>query len=140
MIVDRRGFLGVAASGLLAACASLVTTPVTPVDGRLRLVVRNHPTLDRPGGSLKIRPDGSARVLYVLRLDDGGYSVVSPICKHRGCTVDVAGATLLCPCHGSMYGRDGRVLRGPTQAPLDRVPATLTSSGELVIDLNGVST
>lgn len=140
MIVNRRGFLGVAASGLLAACASLVTTPVTPVGGRVRLVVRDYPTLDRPGGSLKIRPDDSDRVLYVLRQDNATYSVVSPICKHRGCTVDVEGAALVCPCHGSMYGRDGRVLRGPTQAPLDRFPATLTTSGELVIDLNGALT
>jgi Rieske Fe-S protein len=138
--MNRRGFLGVAASGLLAACASLVTTPVTPVDGRVRLAVRNYPSLDRPGGSLKIRPDGSDRVLYVLRMDDGAFTVVSPICKHRGCTVDVEGAALVCPCHGSMYGRDGRVLRGPTQAPLDRFPATLTTHGELIIQLDGTPT
>jgi Rieske Fe-S protein len=42
---------------------------------------------------------------------------------------------LVCPCHGSMYGRDGRVLRGPTQAPLDRFPVEGSPDGILTIHL-----
>lgn len=134
--MDRRGFVGVAALGMLNACASLVITPVTPTrDGRIRLRLADYPALQRPGGSLKIRPDGSADTLYVLALEDGDFAVLSPICKHLGCTVGIEATTLLCPCHGSMYARDGSVLRGPTQAPLDRYPATVTDDGTLVITL-----
>lgn len=135
--MDRREFVGVAASGWLGACASLMTTTVIPVDGTVRLRVRNHPNLDRPGGYLKIQPADSNRVLYVLALDSNEYAVVSPICKHLGCTVDIDGPRLLCPCHGSMYARDGGVLRGPTEAPLDRFPAALSSDGVLTISLQG---
>ncbi|MCH7474869.1 MAG: Rieske (2Fe-2S) protein [Gemmatimonadetes bacterium] len=133
--MNRRTFVGVAAAGWLNACASMVMTTVTPVAGRVRLRIRDYITLDRPGGYLKIRPEGSNTLLYVLALEGGGYSVVSPVCKHLGCTVDVQGRRLLCPCHGSMYGRDGRVLRGPTQAPLDRFPAEVSSDGVITIDL-----
>jgi Rieske Fe-S protein len=135
--MDRREFVGVAAAGWLGACASLVTTTVTPVDGMLRLPLRNHPNLDRPGGYLKVQPADTDMVLYVLELGPGEYAAVSPICKHLGCTVGIDGAQLLCPCHGSMYGRDGAVLRGPTQAPLDRFPVELSPDGVLVISLQG---
>lgn len=116
----------------------MVTTTVAPVEGHVRLQVRNHPTLDRPGGSLRIRPAGSDMLLYVLALDEGGYAVVSPVCKHLGCTVGVQPTRLLCPCHGSMYGRDGRVLRGPTLAPLDRFAAELSTDGVLTINLERI--
>lgn len=135
--MDRREFIGVAAAGWLGACASLVTTTVTPVNGTVRLHVRNHPNLDRPGGYLKIQPADSDAVLYVLAVGPEEYAVVSPICKHLGCTVNVDGPQLLCPCHGSMYDRTGNVLRGPTQAPLDRFPATLSTDGMLTISLEG---
>ncbi len=140
MDVDRRRFLELAA-GVLAAlslpgCASLVSTRVTPVDGTVRLPIRNFPQLARPGGYLKVQPDGAATPLYVLALDDG-YAVLSPICTHLGCTVNVEGARLLCPCHGSTYDRQGRVLRGPAERPLQRFPATVTAGGELVVRLEG---
>ena len=133
--MNRREFVGVSAAALFTACASLATTTVTPVGGRVRLALRDHPSLAGSGGFLKIRPAESDRLIYVLALDDGGFAAVSPVCKHRGCIVDVAGARLECPCHGSMYGRDGRVLRGPTQAPLDRFPTTFDGA-VLTITLN----
>ncbi len=130
----RRRFVQLAATGVLGACASMLVTPVTPVDGRVRLPLRNYPELNRPGGALRLRPDGTDQTFYVLALDDGTFAAVSPICKHQGCTVDIARDRLECPCHGSMYSREGSVLRGPTQAPLDRFPTSVTD-GVLTVDL-----
>ncbi len=113
----------------------MVVTTVRPENGRVRLSLRDHPLLDRPGGFMKLRPEGSNQLLYVLALSGGSFAVVSPICKHLGCTVNVAGPRLLCPCHGSMYDRDGSVLRGPTQAPLDRFQTEVSSDGVLTIYL-----
>ncbi len=112
----------------------MVVTPVTPDAGRVRLVLRNFPELTRPGGALRIRPVGSDELVYVLVADDGGHVALSPTCKHQGCTVDIAGSRLECPCHGSMYDRTGGVLRGPTTAPLDRYRAE-TRDGVLTIFL-----
>ncbi len=133
--MNRRDFVGLAAAGWAGACASLVVTTVMPENGRLRLSLSNHPLLNRPGGFLKIRPEGSDRLLYVLALSGGSFAVVSPICKHLGCTVNIDGPQLLCPCHGSMYDRDGSVLRGPTQAPLDQFQTEVSSDGILTIHL-----
>ena len=135
MSLDRRGFLRMAAATALAGCASMIVTPVTPVGGRVLLTLSDYPRLTEPGGALMIRPVGSDVTVYVLSLEDGGFAAVSPICKHQGCTVDVAGPILECPCHGSRYGRDGRVLRGPTTLPLDRYPVDLSTDGILTIEL-----
>ncbi len=133
--MNRRDFVGLAAAGWVGSCASLVVTTVRPANGRVRLSLRDYPQLDRAGGFLKLRPEGSDQLLYVLALNGGSFAVVSPICKHLGCTVNIDGARLLCPCHGSMYDRDGSVLRGPTQAPLDRFQTEVSSDGVLTIYL-----
>jgi Rieske Fe-S protein len=137
----RREFMETAAGALAAmtlpGCAALVATPVTPVNGEIRLMVRNFAQLDQPGGWLRIRPAGSAGPLYVLALEGGGYAVLSPICTHLSCTVNIEGAQLMCPCHGSTFDRSGRVLRGPAQRDLLRLPARLTPEGELVIQYGG---
>ena len=125
-------------SAVVGSCASLQTVPVTPERGRARIVVRNHPSLDQQGGSLKLLPDGWTTPLYVLAVPEG-YVVVSPICTHQGCTVGVEGTYLVCPCHGSTYTREGTVVRGPAENPLRLFPSTLHSDGVLEIDLVGAA-
>jgi Rieske Fe-S protein len=140
--MNRRDFVEVSLTALgsaaVAGCASLQTVPVTPEQGRARIVVRNHPSLDHQGGSLKVLPDGWTAPLYVLAVTEG-YVVVSPICTHQGCTVGIEGTHLVCPCHGSTYTREGTVVRGPAEEPLRRFPATLHNDGVLEIDLEGTA-
>ena len=137
--VHRRDFVQAAASALFAGglvgCASLVTVPVETRAGRIRLVIRNHPQLDVPGGHLRIQPAELQHHLIVLALNDGDFAVLSPVCTHQRCMVEVAGSRIVCPCHGSEYERTGRVLVGPAERPLQSYPVERTPAGELVIDL-----
>jgi Rieske Fe-S protein len=141
MSMDRRSFVeltaAMLASAALPGCASVAITRVTPSDGAVRLPIRNFPQLAQLGGYLKIHPAGATTPIYVLALQDGQYAAVSPICTHLGCTVNIEGAHLVCPCHGSTYDRAGQVLRGPTERPLKRFPATTTPEGDLIIQLEG---
>ncbi len=143
MSMDRRRFMDVAVGMLAAAtlpgCASVVMTRVAPQGGALRLPLRNYPQLVQPGGYLRVLPDGFPTPVYVLSLDGGGYAALSPICTHLGCTVEIAGAHLVCPCHGSTYDRAGRVLRGPAAMPLREFPVEATEAGELVVRLEGAA-
>jgi Rieske Fe-S protein len=131
------GALGTLAVASLPGCAALVATPVTPLNGVVRLTLRNHPQLEQPGGYLRIRPTGAPDPLYVLNNGGGRFVVLSPICTHLQCTVALEGTQFLCPCHGSLYDRDGAVLRGPAMRALRRYPAELTHAGELIIQLGG---
>jgi cytochrome b6-f complex iron-sulfur subunit len=137
--VRRRAFLGTCAGTLvglaLAGCASLVTRRVAPVDGRLELALTHYPELTEAGGALRLLPDGQEEPVYVLALGDGAFAALSPICTHLGCTVDIQGERLVCPCHGSTYDRVGKVLQGPAQQPLARYRTALSADGVLTVDL-----
>jgi Rieske Fe-S protein len=74
-------------------------------------------------------PAGEARVVRtglgktgVFRDDDGNVHAVSMRCTHLGCLVKFNDAERSwdCPCHGSRFDLDGRVLAGPATAPLER--------------------
>ena len=138
MSCDRREFVRNGAAALAVAimpgCASLVTRQVPLEDGRIRLSIRHHPELGEPRGSLRLMPTGWDDPLYVLVLDGGGYAALSSICTHRGCTVDLGGPGLACPCHGSQYDREGQVTRGPASRALTRYPVTVAGD-ELLIQV-----
>ena len=66
------------------------------------------------------------RQLAVYRDEEGNTYELSPRCTHMGCTVDWndSAKTWDCPCHGSRFGFDGSVVRGPAAEPLERVGGT----------------
>ena len=142
--IGRRAFVerslgAVLGTSLLTACASLVTRTVTPVDGTLRLALAHYPELTADGGSLKVIPKGSADPIYVLALGGRGYAALSPICTHLGCTVEIEQARLVCPCHGSTYDREGKVVRGPAEQALTSYRTALSSDDVIVIDLRAAA-
>jgi glycine/D-amino acid oxidase-like deaminating enzyme/nitrite reductase/ring-hydroxylating ferredoxin subunit len=84
--------------------------------------LRKKPGLEdvRPGEGAVIRLNGSDVAAY--RADDGTVSAVSARCTHLGCLVRFNGAetTWDCPCHGSRFDVDGRVIEGPATRRLRR--------------------
>lgn len=126
--IDRREFVArcSCAGALLAmgGCVAMVTHPVPVVDGRVAISLAQFPELAAPLGAIKVQPTQLEDPLYVLAQPGGEFLAVSPICTHRGCTVDVQSERLVCPCHGSTYDRAGNVLRGPAQRALTSYPVT----------------
>jgi nitrite reductase/ring-hydroxylating ferredoxin subunit len=139
--IARRAFIErsvgtVLSLSVLGGCASLVTRTIAPVDGALRLALVQYPELTAEGGSLKVIPKGASDPIYVLALGQRRFAAVSPICTHLGCTVEIEQARLVCPCHGSTYDREGKVLRGPAEEALASYRAAVTSDDVLVIELS----
>ncbi len=71
-----------------------------------------------PGDGGIVRVEGRAVAAY--RDGDGRLHAVSPVCTHMGCHVhwNAAEQSWDCPCHGSRFDVDGKVLNGPTVRPL----------------------
>jgi len=61
-------------------------------------------------------------VVFIDREGDG-YRALSATCQHLGCRVhwDDGRQQFLCPCHGGVYDREGRVVAGPPPRPLERI-------------------
>jgi glycine/D-amino acid oxidase-like deaminating enzyme/nitrite reductase/ring-hydroxylating ferredoxin subunit len=73
----------------------------------------------RPGHGALVR-HGLTKVA-VYRDDQGVLHQLSAVCTHLGCIVhwNTLEGTWDCPCHGSRFGTDGRVLNGPAITPLE---------------------
>jgi glycine/D-amino acid oxidase-like deaminating enzyme/nitrite reductase/ring-hydroxylating ferredoxin subunit len=80
-----------------------------------RLLPKRRPSVEdlRPGMGAIVDVDGDAVAAY--RDPEGKLHAVSATCTHMGCKVafNTAERTWDCPCHGSRFSTDGRVLEGP---------------------------
>jgi nitrite reductase/ring-hydroxylating ferredoxin subunit len=125
----RREFLGraahtiaggaiVATGGpLLAACAR--SEHAKP---RLFEATFDVSALSSDGQSLVTPTAGfDGTPILIVRSSRREFVALSTQCTHEGCPVKPpAGGLITCPCHGSQYDLDGKVLRGPAQFPLTR--------------------
>ena len=59
--------------------------------------------------------------------------VFSAHCTHLGCKIDkMDGERFVCPCHGSEYDLDGKVLKGPAYRNLAELKAQLSEDGKTI--------
>jgi cytochrome b6-f complex iron-sulfur subunit len=129
--MDRRSFvrgLPIVSSGVLGA-SQLVALSAC---GGVRYVVpratpdRLHIGIDElASGGVFVQSPEMARPVYVRRLQDGEISAVLASCTHQGCQPSPVADRLICPCHGSEFSFEGRVLQGPADRPLTRYEVSL---------------
>ncbi|KND45614.1 MULTISPECIES: FAD-dependent oxidoreductase [Streptomyces] len=72
-----------------------------------------------PGDGAVVRVGG--RHCAVHRDEDGSLHAVSARCTHMGCLVGFNRAERMweCPCHGSRFDVEGRIVQGPATKPLE---------------------
>ncbi|HYE57887.1 MAG TPA: Rieske (2Fe-2S) protein [Rhodothermales bacterium] len=142
--VTRRDFLGSACSAAalialgvpFAACSSSSTSArpasaagqaaamsgiaVTGNTITLDLGMTDTSSLTTSGGFLFIE-DANTVVVNA----NGTIRAFTSVCPHAGCDVDRReGDQLVCPCHGSRFGTDGSLQRGPARSGLREYPVT----------------
>ncbi len=71
---------------------------------------------------------------YIARNEDGILAMWQK-CTHLGCAVPWVEeeGQFHCPCHGSLYNKEGEVIGGPAPRPLDIFPVSI-KSGEVWVD------
>ncbi|MGB8211926.1 MAG: Rieske (2Fe-2S) protein [Anaerolineales bacterium] len=65
-------------------------------------------------GSRTLLPDVPA----LLTRSDQGFTALSLVCPHLGCTVASQPDGFTCPCHGSRFDLQGRLVHGPAAQSL----------------------
>lgn len=79
--------------------------------------------LSEVGGAVLV--ESIAGVFLLSRTSANEFTAIDAVCSHQSCTVtDADGTAYVCPCHGSRYDRNGRVLNGPATAALRRFQAS----------------
>jgi cytochrome b6-f complex iron-sulfur subunit len=127
--MKRRDFinwvgLGLIASSLpvaIAACSSQTTSASKDWQ-----TVGTLAELDKTGQLLvKDSPVGPVLVVGTSKAEN--LKAVNPTCTHAGCTVGwkAEAKKFVCPCHGSEYGIDGKVQKGPAKEALKTYTAKI---------------
>ncbi len=130
--LSRRDFLKLASAAILTASGLLgleglfrflntQTEPLPPTEFDLGLA-SNYPP-----GSRTVLPDIPALLLHA----QSGYSAISLVCTHLGCSVESKPEGFACPCHGSRFDPQGNVTRGPANKPLHSLRVEVTPDNEL---------
>ncbi len=72
--------------------------------------------------------ESTAGVFLIARTSASTFTAIDAVCTHEGCTItDAQGNDYVCPCHGSRYNRDGRVIGGPAMANLRQYSTTFAN-------------
>lgn len=132
---NRRDFLADAAfwatAGTLGFAALGVTRmPMPGVTPGQAAALKIGPPGDYPVTGEPVRVPGQN--LFVVH-DAGGFWAVSAICSHLGCIVAGTPDGFGCPCHGSRFAPNGRVVQGPAPSPLSWFELSLAPDGQLVV-------
>lgn len=128
--IGRRGFL--LGSGCGVGLLLGWPAPRTwAAENKIAVPLAKIPPVTSVGGSIVLKVKD--KLLLLVRDSPQTVRALNPICTHRKCVVafNSAEKKIKCPCHGSEFDLDGRVLKGPATSPLQTYPAEL--SGEQVV-------
>ena len=110
----------------MSALAACETDVLKSSNIAVRFDISRAPALATIGGATKqvfAGQNGESPVL-ILRMDSDEFLVLSSVCTHQGCEVNLPGdgdPNIWCSCHGSVFDRaSGSVMQGPAPAPLQR--------------------
>lgn len=120
----RRAVLAGAGAAAVTLTAAACTTSPPPK--------KPEPTVELPDGSVilttvdQVPVDsgllvGDTELVLVTQPEAGTFRAFSAVCPHAGCTVNVSGAELVCPCHGSHFTLDGSRTEGPAPSGLEPI-------------------
>lgn len=137
----KRFLLGTACSVSGAPWRALLVAAEAPVQsgaGLLHLALEDHPPLASVGGAVLLELGILEPPLLLIRESADQIRALDATCTHAGCTVGLynsAAGHVQCPCHGSRFDSQGRVLRGPAEEPLAAFEATLEAGGSVTVRL-----
>lgn len=133
--VSRRDFLGMAAVG------AVVMSALALFAGMFRMSkpnVRYEEATKFKIGKPENFPVGMVKKLddkgvFIFSSDDGLHAI-SCVCTHLGCIVAVTETGFQCPCHGSKYDENGKVIGGPAPRNLAWLEISRGVDGSLMVD------
>lgn len=132
--VSRRSFLKISTQALLAASGVLGLGALLRYLGYPASPPPNPqwdlgPASAYPPGSRTLLPDVPALLVHT----QAGFSAISLVCTHLGCTLEPTPDGFACPCHGSEFDPGGLPRRGPADLPLPALQVEQDAEGRLIL-------
>ncbi|MBM3839516.1 MAG: Rieske (2Fe-2S) protein [Verrucomicrobia bacterium] len=127
--------------------ASEIRTLSVSTTGTLRLKLSSFPALQNESGSVRLAlnplradlmPDGQFYPVIINRGPNNTFFALNSRCTHQQCTVDPMNAftnQMLCQCHGSIFGIDGRRISGLASGALSKYTIQFDGSDLLQVQI-----
>lgn len=136
--IPRRDFLGMAgwwsaAIAIFGSVVGMAQLPKPRVLPEASGTVKVGPASAYPAGTTRDFADQRIRVIS----SPEGVAAMSLVCTHLGCVVSENPDGFHCPCHGSRFDHEGRVLGGPAPRALHWLPISRAADGSLLVDTKG---
>lgn len=126
------GALAVLGGAMLGAAAAFRRSAATPSAKPASTPAASGSTLTSVaavsvGGGRQVTDPVTQTPAWVLQLQPGNFTAYDATCPHQGCTVNFvsAGIGFACPCHGSRFDAQGKLLAGPATRNLTSIPVTV---------------
>ena len=73
----------------------------------------------------------------IVSKNDEHTNIFSAKCTHLGCIINKSeDGALVCPCHGSRFSANGKVIKGPADKSLEKLPyKTNPRTGEITVEV-----
>ena len=73
--------------------------------------------------------------VWTVKKSDSEITVFSPVCPHLGCRYQwhPDRNLFICPCHHSVFNKEGKVVSGPAPRPLDTLPKKIENDNLFVL-------
>lgn len=140
--ISRRKFFGWFVGGAIVAAGAAVAAPVigyflNPIYSKKgqQVTISLVPTSQVPVGSplfvtyQQTQQDGwvnssTEHAAWVVTTNGKDFVVFNPHCTHLGCLYawNPGLQEFQCPCHGSLFNIEGKVIGGPAPRPLETMP------------------
>ncbi|MBI2928944.1 MAG: Rieske (2Fe-2S) protein [Verrucomicrobia bacterium] len=125
--------------------------PAATTTGTLRIKLSDFPALLSESGSVRLlinplrggpptgpTPTGSFYPVLINRGPNDTFFALNSRCTHQGCVVDPLDSStnrMTCPCHGSVFGIDGRRISGQASTRLTAYIAKFDGQDALQIQI-----
>lgn len=128
---------GMGLSSLLQSCATPNYFAIHTIErNRIRInasefetVVKDQ-TVKRP--YVLVKNNQLEFPICVYRFSDNDFSALYLKCTHQGCEVQPQGEFLVCPCHGSEYSNQGKVINPPAEKDLGKFPVGVEATSIII--------
>jgi len=136
--MDRKQFIfsysgGVAAAWLLTslqACSKAYYAATTSKGKQVNVALSEFATQDKNRNTVYrsfvlVKAEQLSYPIVVYRKSESDFVALYTECTHRGCELNPAPNGLQCPCHGSEFSKEGKVLNPPAEKDLLSFPVHL---------------
>lgn len=133
--LNRRDFLGLtslctAGAAIGAFFMDIMRLPKPQVLPEASNWFRVGNPIEYPLGTLRVLAERKVRIVSTSQ----GIAAMSLICTHLGCIVGETDDGFLCPCHGSQFDLQGRVVGGPAPRGLRWLEVSQAVDGTLLVN------